>query len=116
MSIFTQQAEFMQACGQSITGVNEAQAELYATLVHEEVDEFFTAANPTEGLKELMDCLVVLVGFGHSMGWDLDGAWEEVWRSNTSKIDPETGAVLKREDGKILKPASYIPADVSRFV
>ena len=63
-----------------------------------------------------MDCLVVLIGFGHSMGWNLDGAWEEVWKSNMSKIDPDTGTVLKREDGKVLKPASYVPADVSKYL
>jgi hypothetical protein len=30
--------------------------------------------------------------------------WDEVVRSNMAKIDPRTGVVNKREDGKVLKP------------
>jgi predicted HAD superfamily Cof-like phosphohydrolase len=116
MSIFKQQAEFMFSCGQTVGEYNEKQAELYDTLVLEEFKELNEADNMTDALKELMDCLVVLIGFGHSMGWNLDGAWEEVWKSNMSKIDKETGMVLKRADGKVLKPESYVPADVSKFV
>ena len=116
MSIFKQQAEFMLSCGQTVGKENEKQARLYSNLIEEEVYEFFEAETKENSLKELMDCLVVLIGFGHSMGWNLDGAWEEVWKSNMSKIDPETGLVLKREDGKVLKPASYVPADVSKYL
>ena len=116
MSIFKQQAEFMLSCGQTVGEENEKQARLYSNLIEEEVNEFFEAETKENSLKELMDCLVVLIGFGHSMGWSLDGAWEDVWKSNMSKIDPETGTVLKREDGKVLKPASYVPADVSKYL
>lgn len=116
MSVFKQQAEFMKACGQTVDKRNDEQTELYADLIDEEIEEFRVAYNHSNDLKELMDCLVVLIGYGLSMGWDLDGAWEEVWRSNMSKIDPETGVVLKREDGKVLKPASYVPADVSKYI
>lgn len=116
MSIFKQQAEFMTACGQTVDKNNEAQVELYSSLIDEEMNEFWLARDPENDLKELMDCLVVLIGYGLSKGWDLDGAWEEVWKSNMSKIDPETGKVIKREDGKVLKPASYVPADVSKYI
>ena len=116
MSIFKQQAEFMLSCGQTVGEENEKQACLYSDLIDEEMKEFWVAYTAPEALKELMDCLVVLIGYGHSMGWNLDGAWEEVWKSNMSKIDPDTGTVLKREDGKVLKPASYVPADVSKFI
>jgi predicted HAD superfamily Cof-like phosphohydrolase len=116
MSIFKEQAEFMIACGQTTGEYNDKQAELYATLILEEYKELIEADNAPDALKELMDLIVVLVGFGLSSGWDLDGAWNEVWKSNMSKIDPETGLVLKREDGKVLKPASYIAADVSKYV
>ena len=34
-------------------------------------------------------------------------AWQEVMDSNMSKVDPETKKVIKREDGKVLKPASF---------
>jgi len=60
--------------------------------------------------------MVVLIGYGLSKGWDLEGAWDAVWCSNMSKINPDSGMVAKREDGKILKGPMYIPADVSKFI
>ena len=119
MSIFKDQAEFMKACGQTIGEFNKPQAQLYTNLIGEEIGELATAAennDPQEVLKELMDVLVVLVGYGHSLGFDMDGAWNEVWKSNMSKIDPATGTVLKREDGKVLKPETYVAPDMSKYL
>lgn len=116
MSVFKDQAEFMKACGQTVGEFNEDQSQLYAYLIDEEYDEFLVAPTREEILKELMDCIVVLIGFGHSLGFDMDGAWNAVWESNMSKIDPETGTVLKRLDGKIEKGENYKPADVSKFL
>jgi predicted HAD superfamily Cof-like phosphohydrolase len=48
--------------------------------------------------------------------FDIKGAWEEVARSNLSKIDSNTGMVLRRDDGKILKPANWTPPNLTRFV
>jgi predicted HAD superfamily Cof-like phosphohydrolase len=51
------------------------------------------------------------------MGADGEAAWNEVLRSNLSKIDPETGKVIKREsDGKVLKPSFYIGPELEAFV
>lgn len=106
----------MQA-GDQTTGVdNVSQARLYMNLIAEEIHELRTADNEAEELKELMDCLVVVIGYGLSRGWNLHGAWQEVWASNMSKIDPVSGKVIKRADGKILKPETYRAADVSRFI
>ena len=119
MSIFGDQKYFMEACGQTVGEFNKSQAQLYANLVGEEIDELATAVennDPQEVLKELMDAIVVLVGYGHSLGFDMDGAWMEVWRSNMSKIDPVTGRVEKREDNKVLKPATYVAPDMSKYV
>ena len=116
MSVFKDQAKFMLACGQTVGELNDDQALLYDTLITEEINELIDAETPEEMLKELMDCIVVLIGFGHSMGFDMDGAWKEVWESNMSKVDPETGMVLKRLDGKVEKGPNYKPADVSKFV
>ncbi len=119
MSIFKDQAQFMEACGQTVGEFNKPQAQLYANLIGEEIDELATAAennDPQEVLKELMDVIVVLVGYGHSLGFDMDGAWMEVWKSNMSKIDPVTGKVEKRDDGKVLKPATYVAPDMSKYV
>ena len=116
MSIFKDQARFMKACEQTVTGFNEEQSLLYGYLIEEEFEEFKTSDSKENELKELIDLMVVLIGYGLSQGYDLDGAWDEVWRSNMSKINPDSGMVAKREDGKVLKGPMYIPADVSRFI
>jgi predicted HAD superfamily Cof-like phosphohydrolase len=42
-------------------------------------------------------------------------AWEEVARSNLAKIDKVTGKVIKREDGKIMKPEGWRPPDLGSY-
>jgi len=116
VSMYKDQVRFMQACGQTIEGFNPDQAGLYAKLIQEEFKELMLADTKEDVLKELMDCMVVFIGYGISMGWNLDRAWNTVWTSNMSKIDPVTGKVEKREDGKVLKPASYKAPDLSKIV
>lgn len=48
--------------------------------------------------------------------FDFVGAYNEVARSNMSKVDSTTGKVLKREDGKVLKPETYSPPNLSPFI
>ena len=50
------------------------------------------------------------------MNWNFYDAYMEVTRSNMSKVDPNTGKVIKRADGKVLKPESYSPPDLTKFV
>ena len=42
--------------------------------------------------------------------------WNEVARSNLAKIDDETGKVLKRVDGKVLKPEGWTPPDIKSIL
>jgi predicted HAD superfamily Cof-like phosphohydrolase len=44
------------------------------------------------------------------------GAWDEVLRSNMAKVDPLSGKVRRREDGKILKPEGWKPPNLTKFV
>jgi predicted HAD superfamily Cof-like phosphohydrolase len=60
--------------------------------------------------------MVVTVGAIHSAGFDGEGGWKEVMRSNFDKIDKETGMVRKREDGKVLKPVGWSAPDLRSFV
>ena len=46
------------------------------------------------------------------MGADAEGAWNEVLKTNLSKIDETTGKVIKREDGKVLKPEGWEPPNL----
>lgn len=113
MNPFRDHAEFMRACGQTVGQENLAQAQLYADLVREEFDEFVTATSDVEHADATIDLIVVLIGFAHSMGWPLDRLWSEVHRSNMAKVDPATGAVRRREDGKVLKPEGWTPPDIA---
>jgi len=118
-NVFADQAKFMQACDQSTGSWNEAQFNLYTRLIEEEVSELWAAnaaGNKTECLDALIDILVVTVGALHSLGADGEGAWVEVMRTNFAKIDPESGKVRKREDGKVLKPDGWQSPQLAKFL
>lgn len=42
--------------------------------------------------------------------------WDEVRRSNMDKIDPATGEVMRRADGKITKPDGWLPPQLETLV
>jgi predicted HAD superfamily Cof-like phosphohydrolase len=116
---FLDQSRFMRACNQTVGAWNEPQFNLYTNLIQEEVDELWVAnaaADPKECLDALIDILVVTVGAIHSLGADGEGAWNEVMRTNFAKIDPATGFVKKREDGKVLKPEGWKPPELDQFI
>jgi predicted HAD superfamily Cof-like phosphohydrolase len=92
---------------------------MYYGLIKEEVAELMaahTANDRVEQLDALIDILVVTIGAIHSMGADAEGAWNEVMRTNFAKIDPTTGKVIKRADGKVLKPEGWQPPELSQFL
>jgi predicted HAD superfamily Cof-like phosphohydrolase len=117
---FRDQEKFMKACGQTVGGeFDKDQFNLYVTLIEEEANELadaITAHDQVETLDALIDILVVTIGAIHSAGWDAEGAWKEVMRTNFAKIDHETGKVRKREDGKVLKPLGWTPPELGQFV
>lgn len=110
---------FMLAGEHSIDGSSPEQSELYANLVREEIQEFWDGIrheDDIETLDGISDTIWVLVGYALSRGWDIKGAFEEVARSNMSKVDLKSGKLIKREDGKVLKPESYSKPDLTPFV
>lgn len=115
---FEQVRKFMLAGDHDVTGANPKQAELYANLVKEEIQEFWDGINNSDAVETLdgiADTIWVLVGYAHSRGWNIIGAFDEVARSNMSKVDKTSGKLLKRADGKVLKPDTYSPPDLERF-
>lgn len=113
------QRRFMVASDQTVGEYNPTQFALYVNLIHEEVDELneaFENDDRVEQLDALLDIMVVTIGALHSLGVDAAPAWNEVIRSNMSKVDPATGKVIKREDGKVLKPATFSPPELAQFV
>lgn len=118
-NVFKDQENFMIAGDQTVDHYNQKQFDMYVNLIKEELAELEEAISDddnVEKLDALIDILVVTVGAIHSMGADGQGAWDEVMRSNNSKIDKETGKVIKRADGKILKPDSYFPPKLEPYV
>ena len=116
---FTDQAQFMSACEQVVSKHNGDQYRLYLKLIQEEVNELTDAVlaqDKVEQLDALIDILVVTIGALHSLGVDAEGAWNEVMRTNFAKIDTVTGKVLKRGDGKILKPQGWQPPSLEQYI
>ena len=116
---FRDQEKFMRACDQTVGTFNQDQYNMYLKLVKEEYNELLSAmidADAVEQLDALIDILVVTIGAIHSAGWDAEGAWKEVMRSNFAKIDYETGKVRKREDGKVLKPVGWTAPELKQFI
>jgi len=116
---FHDQARFMRACGQTVNQHNPSQYMMYYTLIKEEMGELIAAYNTddrVEQLDALIDILVVTIGALHSMGCYPEDAWNEVMRTNFVKVDPVTGKVTRREDGKILKPEGWQPPRLERYL
>ena len=116
---FNDQEKFMTACDQSVADWNNAQFNMYVNLIDEErteLQEAIDACDNKEILDALTDILVVTIGAMHSAGFNCEGAWNEVMRTNFAKIDSETGKVRKREDGKVLKPVGWMPPELGQYL
>ena len=107
---------FGTACDQP---PSEANYKMYLDLIREETDELEEAIqdnDKVEQLDALIDILVVTMGAVRAAGWDGEGAWKEVMDTNFAKIDPTTGKVTKREDGKVLKPEGWKAPELAQFI
>lgn len=104
--------EFMTVCGQEINVVptipDEATRQMRHSILIEEVNELQAATTHIDALDAITDILYVLLGTAHAygLGDKLQAAFNEVHRSNMTKVMPD-GKVMKREDGKIIKPDTY---------
>lgn len=108
---------FMDACNQKSTDFGP-QAELYVDLIMEEFRELITAYGNRD-VVEIADACAdlkwVIEGLEHTLNIPQQEVWNEVARSNLAKIS-EGGKVLKREDGKVLKPEGWTPPDIKTII
>ena len=108
---------FMEACDQNKFGFTD-QSSLYYNLIVEEFCELRDAFE-NKDLIEIADACAdlkwVIEGLEHSLNLPQQEVWDEVSRSNLSKIS-SSGKVLKREDGKVLKPDTYSPPDIKTIL
>lgn len=108
---------FMDACDQKSTDYGP-QANLYMRLIMEEYKELVFAFGNRD-MVEIADACAdlkwVIEGLEHTLNLPQQEIWDEVARSNLAKISPN-GKVLKREDGKVLKPDGWTPPDIKSIL
>jgi predicted HAD superfamily Cof-like phosphohydrolase len=115
-NVFDDINKFAEACDQP---ASEANYKMYLGLIDEEFNELLDAVtinDRVEQLDALVDILVVTIGAIRAAGWDAEGAWKEVMDTNFAKIDPATNKVIKREDGKVLKPEGWKAPELAQFI
>ena len=122
MSNFSDVRTFMQTFGQEVKVKAEFPSEkivkLRYDLIKEELHELEHAIK-TRNLHEvayaLTDILYVTYGAGHAFGIDLDKCFNEVQRSNMSKLG-EDGKPIYNETGKVMKGPKYFEPNLKKFV
>lgn len=93
--------------------------ELRIKLLTEEVQEYAEAARAGD-MVEILDALAdigyILAGtiINHGMQNIYDDSFDEVHRSNMAKL--VDGKVLRREDGKVMKPEGWQPPQLAQFL
>lgn len=110
-------AEWELACGMTLpwapTLFDKAKQVLRVRLLREEVDELeaaFWAGDIVEVADALGDIDYLTQGAAVLQGIPLYEVFCEIHRSNMTKVSG--GVVIKRDDGKILKPSSYEAPDL----
>lgn len=115
MTNFDRVREFMETFGQEVfTKPEFPDANIMALryeLIKEELEELAVAIYNNEGTlidvaDALSDLLYVVYGAGHAFGIDLDKCFNEVHRSNMSKLGVD-GKPMYRDDGKVLKGPNF---------
>ena len=112
----------MQKFGQEVKNRSEFPKEniikLRYNLIKEELDEFEDAIKNRD-IKEvadaLTDILYVTYGAGHAFGINLDKCFEEVQKSNMSKLG-EDGKPIYNDLGKVMKGPKYFKPDLSKYI
>mgnify|MGYP001405209340 FL=1 len=91
---------------------------LRISLIEEELNEFKEAVSKKD-LKEvadaLTDILYVTYGAGHAFGINLDKCFEEVQKSNMSKLGND-GEPIYNEHGKVMKGPKYFKPNLKKFL
>jgi len=97
--------------------LNKKRRRLRQDLLEEEVKELSEAKTMVDVADALTDIMYIAYGTIHEFGL-ADRAtmlFDEVHRSNMSKI-PFEGKPIYREDGKILKPDTYLPPKLNPII
>jgi len=122
MTNFEKVGLFMKTFGQEVKTTPNLSSgkinDLRIGLINEELEEFKDAIKNND-LKEaadaLTDILYVTYGAGHAFGINLDKCFDEVQRSNMSKLGKD-GKPIYNDAGKVMKGPKYFKPDLSKFL
>ena len=122
MSNFFKVKEFMQKFKQEVKSKpsfpDDNIIKLRINLIKEELlelEEALNEKNIEETADALTDILYVTYGAGHSFGIDLDKCFDEVQKSNMSKLD-KFGNPIYNEQGKVMKGPLYFKPNFKKIL
>ena len=122
MTNFEKVGLFMKTFGQDIktsaSFSSKKITELRVSLIEEELKELKDAIeskNLGEVADALTDILYVTYGAGHAFGINLDACFNEVQKSNMSKLGID-GKPIYNEKGKVMKGPNYFIPDFSKLI
>lgn len=87
-------------------------------LLKEEYEEYVVGEEENDIVQiadALTDMLYIIFGTAEAYGIVLEETFDEVHRSNLTKLDAE-GNPIFREDGKVLKGENYQPPDIKKVL
>ena len=122
MTNFEKVGLFMKTFGQEVKSKPGLSSDkinnLRINLIEEELKELKEAiknGDLKETIDALTDILYVTYGAGHSFGVNLDECFEEVQKSNMSKLGLD-GKPIYSDKGKVLKGPKYFKPNLSHFL
>ena len=122
MTNFEKVGKFMKTFGQEVKNKPGLSSEkinnLRISLINEELEELKEAIKNNdlkEAIDALTDILYVTYGAGHAFGVNLDKCFDEVQKSNMSKLDVD-GKPIYNEGCKVMKGPNYFKPDLSKFI
>ena len=122
MSNFNKVKTFMNTYGQEVkeraTFPDNKIVQLRIDLIEEELNELKEAVKNNDIVEvadALTDILYVTYGAGHSFGVDLDKCFDEVQRSNMSKLGVD-GKPIYNEFGKVMKGPDYFAPNLKKII
>ena len=122
MSNFLKVKKFMDTFEQEVKTKadfpNNKIVDLRLNLIQEELEELKIAINQKNLLEvadALTDLLYVTYGAGHSFGISLDECFDEVHKSNMSKLDDDQKPIYNK-NGKVMKGPKYFKPNLSKLL
>ena len=122
MTNFEKVGLFMSTFGQEVKKKSSLSTDkinkLRIDLIEEELNELKDAIKKKD-IKEvadaLTDILYVTYGAGHAFGINLNDCFEEVQKSNMSKLG-DNGKPIYNEKGKVMKGPKYFKPNLTKFL